>query len=385
MTKRPKGAIIGVGELKPTRYSEGKTTLSLLTEAALLAIKDAGISKEDIDGLLVGPQVGETPQHVPATVSEYIGLEPTMSNTVDLGGATGAGMVWRAAAAIEAGMCETVLCVLGNKNEKGSVPRSPNRNPIREFDVPFGASGANTSYALLKRQHMEEYGSKQEDFALLAYWSRKNALKNPKAIFYNKPVSVEDILASPMIADPLHLLEIVMPCAGAAAVIVTSEEKAKTAKKTPVYLRGAGEKITHRAVSQAPPLEQLPFYYSIPHALKQAGIEPEQLDLLSLYDCYTSVVAVQIESAGLCKPGEFGKWVRNHTLGHDGDFPLNTHGGQLGFGQADLAGGMSHVIEAVVQLRGEAHDRQIKDPKYALITGNGATLSETTALVLGRD
>ena len=385
MAKRPKGAIIGIGELKPVRYSEGKTTLSLIAEATQLALQDAGLTKDDIDGLLVGPQVGETPQHVPATISEYLGIEPAMSNTVDLGGATGAGMVWRAAAAIEAGMCETVLCVLGNKNEKDSVPRSPNRNPIREFDVPFGASGANTSYALLKRQHMEEYGSKQEDFALIAYWSRKNALKNPKAIFYNKPVSVEDILASPIIADPLHLLEIVMPCAGAAAVIVTSEEKAKTAKKTPVYLRGAGEKITHRAVSQAPPLEQLPFYYSIPHALKQAGIEPEQLDLLSLYDCYTSVVAVQIESAGLCKPGEFGKWVKNHTLGHDGDFPLNTHGGQLGFGQADLAGGMSHVIEAVVQLRGEAHDRQIKDPKYALITGNGATLSETTALVLGRD
>lgn len=385
MAKRPKGAIIGIGELKPVRYSEGKTTLSLIAEATQLALQDAGLTKDDIDGLLVGPQVGETPQHVPATISEYLGIEPAMSNTVDLGGATGAGMVWRAAAAIEAGMCETVLCVLGNKNEKDSVPRSPNRNPIREFDVPFGASGANTSYALLKRQHMEEYGSKQEDFALIAYWSRKNALKNPKAIFYNKPVSVEDILASPMISDPLHLLEIVMPCAGAAAVIVTSEEKAKTAKKTPVYLRGAGEKITHRAVSQAPPLEQLPFYYSIPHALKQAGIEPEQLDLLSLYDCYTSVVAVQIESARLCKPGEFGKWVRNHTLGHDGDFPLNTHGGQLGFGQADLAGGMSHVIEAVVQLRGEAHDRQIKDPKYALITGNGATLSETTALVLGRD
>ncbi len=173
MTKRPKGAIIGVGELKPTRYSEGKTTLSLLTEAALLAIKDAGISKEDIDGLLVGPQVGETPQHVPATVSEYIGLEPTMSNTVDLGGATGAGMVWRAAAAIEAGMCETVLCVLANKNEKGEALRSPNRNPIREFDVPFGASGANTSYALLKRQHMEVYGSKQEDFVQIAYWARK--------------------------------------------------------------------------------------------------------------------------------------------------------------------------------------------------------------------
>ncbi|MGN8646806.1 thiolase family protein [Gracilibacillus sp. HCP3S3_G5_1] len=383
MVKRPKGAIIGIGELKPVRYSEGKTTLALIAESVRLALADAGITKEDIDGLLVGPQVGETPQHVPATVSEYLGISPKMSNTVDLGGATGAGMVWRAAAAIEAGMCETVVCVLANKNEKGKALRSPNRNPIREFDVPFGASGANTSYALLKREHMEVYGSKQEDFARIAYWARKNALKNPKAIFYNQPVELEDILQSPMIADPLRLLEIVMPCAGGAAVIVTSEEKAKQANNKAVYLKGAGEKITHRAVSQAPTIDQLPFSYSIPHALQQAEIEGEDLDLLSLYDCYTSVVAVQLESIGICKPGEFGDFVNSHTFGHDGDYPLNTHGGQLGFGQADLAGGMSHVIEAVVQLRGEGGERQIPNPKYALVTGNGATLSETTALVLG--
>ncbi|WP_018932465.1 thiolase family protein [Gracilibacillus lacisalsi] len=383
MVKRPKGAIIGIGELKPVRYSEGKTTLSLIAESVQLALADAGLTKDEIDGLLVGPQVGETPQHVPATVSEYLGVSPIMSNTVDLGGATGAGMIWRAAAAIEAGMCETVVCVLANKNEKGQVPRSPNRNPIREFDVPFGASGANTSYALLKREHMEVYGSKQEDFARIAYWSRKNALKNPKAIFYDKPVELDDILQSPIISDPLRLLEIVMPCAGGAAVIVTSEEKAKQAKKKPVYLKGAGEKITHRAVSQAPAMDQLPFAYSIPQALQQAEINGEDLDLLSLYDCYTSVVAVQLESIGICRQGEFGDFVRNHTFGHDGDYPLNTHGGQLGFGQADLAGGMSHIIEAVIQLRGEGGDRQIADAKHALVTGNGATLSETTALVLG--
>ncbi|WP_163581045.1 thiolase family protein [Gracilibacillus saliphilus] len=383
MVKRPKGAIIGIGELKPVRYSEGKTTLSLIAESVQLALADAGLTKDEIDGLLVGPQVGETPQHVPATVSEYLGISPIMSNTVDLGGATGAGMIWRAAAAIEAGMCETVVCVLANKNEKGQVPRSPNRNPIREFDVPFGASGANTSYALLKREHMEVYGSKQEDFARIAYWSRKNALKNPKAIFYDKPVELDDILQSPIISDPLRLLEIVMPCAGGAAVIVTSEEKAKQAKKKPVYLKGAGEKITHRAVSQAPAIDHLPFAYSIPQALEQAEINGKDLDLLSLYDCYTSVVAVQLESIGICRQGEFGDFVRNHTFGHDGDYPLNTHGGQLGFGQADLAGGMSHIIEAVMQLRGEGEDRQIAGAKHALVTGNGATLSETTALVLG--
>ncbi|UOQ48915.1 thiolase family protein [Gracilibacillus caseinilyticus] len=383
MVKRPRGAIIGIGELKPERYSEGKTTLSLIAESVQLAIQDAAITKDDIDGLLVGPQVGETPQHVPATVSEYLGISPAMSNTVDLGGATGAGMIWRAAAAIEAGMCETVVCVLANKNERDSAPRSPNRNPIREFDVPFGASGANTSYALLKRQHMEEYGSQQEDFARIAYWSRKNALKNPKAIFYNKPVELEDISQSPLISDPLHLLEIVMPCAGGASVIVTSEEKAKKAAKRPVFLKGAGEKITHRAVSQAPALDRLPFQYSIPQSLRQANITAEELDLLSLYDCYTSVVAVQLESIGICEQGKFGEFVRGNSFSHDGDYPLNTHGGQLGFGQADLAGGMSHVIEAVVQLRGEGGDRQIPNAKHALVTGNGATLSETTSLVLG--
>ncbi|MCP3028569.1 thiolase family protein [Halobacillus sp. A5] len=384
MKRNVRGAIIGIGELQPVRYTSGETTLSLIAESVRLAIEDAGISKHEIDGLLVGPQVGETPQHVPATVSEYLGIDPTMSNTVDLGGASGPGMIWRAAAAIEAGMCETVVCVLANKNEKGETLRSPNRNPIREFDVPFGASGANTSYALLKRQHMEEYGSQQEDFARIAYWARKNAQKNPKAIFHGKPAELEDITASPLIADPLHLLEIVMPVAGGAAVIVTSEEKAaRVIQHKPVYLKGAGEKITHRAVSQAPRIDQLPFTYSIPRALEQAGVSVEDIDLFSLYDCYTSVVAVQLESAGLCAPGRFGELMRNHSFSHDGKYPLNTHGGQLGFGQADLAGGMSHVIEAVHQLRGEADNRQIPKAGHALVTGNGATLSETNALVLG--
>lgn len=385
MSKRrvPKAAIIGIGELKPVRYSEGMTTLGFLAEAVRLAVQDAGIEKEAIDGLLIGPQVGETPQHLPATVSEYLGIQPTMSNVVDLGGATGAGMVWRAAAAIEAGMCETVVCVLGNKHEKGEALRSPNRNPIREFDVPFGASGANTSYALLKQRHMAEYGSTQEEFALIAHWARKNAQLNPDAIFYGKPVSVEDVLNSPMIVDPLHLLEIVMLVAGASAIVVTASENVSATRHRPVYLIGAGEKVTHRAVSQAPSLEAAPLSFAIPHALEQAGLSINDMDLLSLYDCYTSVVAQTLENAGLCPPGQFGSWMKDHSFGHDGDWPLNTHGGQLGFGQADLAGGMSHIIEAVRQLRHEAGQRQIPNAQHALITGNGATLSEAAALILG--
>lgn len=377
-------ALVGVGELKPVRTTQGKTTLGMIAETARLAVTDAGLDKDQIDGLLVGPQVGETPQHVPATVAEYLGLRPRMANLVDLGGASGPGMIWRAAAAIGAGMATAVLCVLAN-HRNPIAPRSPNRNPIREFDVPFGASGANTAYALLKQRHMADYGTSDEDFAALAARSRANAQQNPEAIFHGKPATTADILASPLVASPLHLLEIVMPVAGGSAVVVVSGETAKRLqlRHDPVYLLGAGEMVTHRAMSQAPSLTSGPLKPAMAQAFAQAGTAPAELSLLSLYDCYTVMLAITLEDAGFCRPGQFAHWHRDHDLSYEGDFPLNTHGGQLGFGQADLAGGMTHVVEAVRQLRGTASGRQIADARTALITGNGATMSEAVALILG--
>jgi acetyl-CoA acetyltransferase len=374
---RIRGAIAGIGELKPTRSTDGATTLGMIAEVSRLAVLDAGLEPGAIDWLLVGPQVGETPQHVPATVAEYLGLQPKMANVVDLGGASGAGMVWRAAAAIEAGMCEAVLCVLANTRE-AVAPRSSNRNPIREFDVPFGASGANASYAMIKQRHMAEFGSRDEDFALVAAAARGNAQRNPEAIFFGRPATAKAVLASPMIASPLHLLEIVMPVAGGSAVVVTSAERARGLRRAPVHLLGAGEKVTHRALSQAPSLTSGPLRPAIAQALEQAGTNIGEIDVLSLYDCYTIMVATTIEDAGLAAPGRFGDWLRDAELTR-----LNPHGGQLGFGQPDLAGGMTHVVEAVRQLRGDTPLRQIADARLALVTGNGATMSEAIALVLG--
>ncbi len=377
-------AITGIGELKPQRRTDGVTTMELLARVSRLAALDAGVEPGEIDGLLVGPQVGETPQHVPATVAEYLGLQPTMSNVVDLGGASGPGMIWRAIAAIEAGMCETVLCVLGN-HRNPEAPRSPNRNPIREFDVPFGASGANLSYALLMQAHMAAYNCPPEDYALVAAGARANAQLNPMAIFHGQPASVEEVLASPMVTSPLHLFEIVMPVAGGEAVIVTTDKRSSRSPHKPVRLLGAGEKITHRAVSQAPSLTSGPLKPSMERAFAQAGMQAKDMRFLSLYDCYTIMVATTIEDAGLCAPGEFGAFLRDSGTGPEALYPLNTHGGQLGFGQPDLAGGMTHVVEAVRQLRGEAEGRQIADATSALVTGNGATMSEAVALVLGAE
>lgn len=377
-------AIVGIGELKPHRSTDGRTTLDMIAEVSRLAVQDAGLEPQQIDGLLVGPQVGETPQHVPATVAEYLGLKPSMANVVDLGGASAAGMVWRAAAAIASGMCETVLCVLANTRQE-PAPRSPNRNPIREFDVPFGASGANISYALLMQAHMARYGCRPEDYAAIAAWARANAQANPDAVFYGKPATTQAVLASPLVAAPLHLFEIVMPVAGGEAVIVTASDRARSMRQMPVQLLGAGEKVTHRAVSQAPDLTSGPLKYAMQRAFAQARLGAKDMSLLSLYDCYTIMVAITLEDAGLCPPGGFGSLIASSDLGPTGNLPLNTHGGQLGFGQPDLAGGMTHIVEAVRQLRHAAHGRQIPDARYALVTGNGATMSEATALVLGSD
>lgn len=384
MTAPWNAAITGIGELKPQRTTSGRTTLDMIAEVSRLAALDAGLEPDEIDGLLVGPQVGETPQHVPATVAEYLGLRPNMANVVDLGGASGAGMVWRAAAAINAGMCETVLCVLANTRQE-QAPRSPNRNPIREFDVPFGASGANISYALLMQAHMARYGCKPEDYARIAHWARRNAQANPDAIFYGKPASLDEVMASPLVASPLRLFEIVMPVAGGEAVIVTSAERARQSRRPQVRLLGAGEKVTHRAVSQAPDLTSGPLKHAVARAFGQAGLAARDMSLLSLYDCYTIMVAITLEDAGLCPPGGFGALIADSDLGPRGNLPLNTHGGQLGFGQPDLAGGMTHIVEAVRQLRHEAGARQIPNAQRALVTGNGATMSEATALVLGSE
>lgn len=377
-------AIVGIGELPPVRRTYGKATLDMLAEVSALAVADAGLEPAAIDGLLVGPQVGETPQHVPATVAEYLGLQPTMSNVIDLGGASGAGMAWRAAAAIAAGMCETVLCVLGNVREE-VPPRSPNRNPIRDFDVPFGASGANTAYALIARRHMHEYGTTSAQLAAAVVAQRENAQRNPAAVFHGQPLTVEEVLASPMVVDPLHMYEVVMPCAGGAAFVVTSAKRARSLSQTAVTIAGAGEKITHRAISCAPDLTVGPLKDAITRAYAQAGVGPKQIDLLSLYDCYSIMLAVTVEDAGFCRKGEGGPWLAEHDLTWAGDRPLNTHGGQLSCGQADLAGGMSHITEAVRQLRHDVQERQVSGAEWALVTGNGATMSEATALVLHRE
>ncbi|MGH1492657.1 MAG: thiolase family protein [Acidimicrobiales bacterium] len=403
MSLKGAAAVVGVAERPPQRYSGNATALDLFSEVATEALEDAGIARSDVDGLLVHP-AGGLPGFIPATVGEYLGLSTTFAEVVDLGGATGAGMVWRAAAAIQAGMCTTCLCLTasprrtpkprpdGANNGAKGKPRSPrsiqpkrDRSPAAEFDMPYGMIGANVGYAMIANRYTHEYGLEDEQRAKVAVDQRRNANANPSAIFHDQPLTIDDVLASEVICEPLHMLEIVMPAAGAAALLVTSADRASDAKHPPAWLLGAGESVTHSSLAQGPALDATGVGIAASGALTQAGVTPADVGLASLYDCYTIMVLLTLEEAGFCARGEAGAFVEAHDLTYAGDFPLNTHGGQLSFGQAGMAGGMSHVTEAVRQIQGRCGERQIPDLELAYAHGNGGIIAEQVGLVFGAE
>ncbi len=209
MSLKGKAAIVGLAELKPWKDAPPDITpLKLMSRLTVEAIADSGLEKKDIDGFLVGMPFADPGMLYPASACEVLGINPRMLNQVDIGGASPAGMVWRAAAAINAGLCNAVLCIVADLNKLGDQ-RVPVVSVQREFEAPYGNIGANCGYAMVAHRHMYEYGTKPEQMAKIAVDQRANALKNPLATFNDKPLTIEDVLSSRMIVDPLHIYEIV--------------------------------------------------------------------------------------------------------------------------------------------------------------------------------
>jgi acetyl-CoA C-acetyltransferase len=383
MTLRGKAAAIGIAEMKPLKDMGGLTPLAIIARMAREAIADAGLGPSDVDGLLTGVPVGDTGMLYPASVVEYLGLRARYLDVVDIGGASAAGMMWRAAAAIQAGLCTTALCVCGDTFGRVEGSRWPTISLTREFEAPYGTMAANTGYALIAQRHMHEYGTTAEQLAKIAVDQRANALRNPLALFNERAITVADVVDSPLIADPLHLLEIVKPCTGGAAFIMASADRARYAPHPPVYLLGAGELCTHANITYAPDITASPIVATARAAFDMAGLSPRQMHFVQPYDCYTITVCITLEDAGFCKKGQGGAFVAEHDLTYSGDLPCNTHGGQLSFGQPGLAGGMSHVIEGIRQLMGRGETRQVENAQFGFVNGNGGIMSEQCSLVLG--
>ncbi|MFC1982510.1 thiolase family protein [Chloroflexota bacterium] len=355
--------------------------------AARQAIADAGFRKEDIDGILVEAPRDERGRAFPATFAEYLQIFPNFASSVGLAGASAAGMVSHAAAVIDAGLCHNVLLVTGGIADSGPASEIRAVRPERiraEFEDPYGPMGVNSSYAMIACRHAHEFGTTDKQRARIAVDQRTNACANPDALFFGIPITVEDVLSSRIVVDPLHLLEIVRPCSGAAALVMTSAQRARDLPHPPVYLLGAGGCTTHGSITYAPSLTTSPIKVAADKAFDMAGVTPADIHVVSVYDCYTITVLITLEDAGFCKKGEGGPFVEETDLTYKGKLPVNTHGGQLSFGQADLAGGMSHVTEAALQLMGRAGERQVTDCQLAYVNGNGGIMADAVSLILGR-
>lgn len=390
-------AIVGVTEWKPARrWEEPMFDLDAFARLGAELIEDSGLEKSDVDGFCIF-STREAPMLAPSAVAEHLGIRSRFNERVDLGGATPAAMVWRAAAAIEVGVCNAVLVMTPaitrpSPERRGERPPPSNKpvymgadvwgSPQALFEVPAGLVGATPSYAMIARLYMDTFGLDEETLAKIAVEQRYNAQANPDAFFYRRPMTIDDVMTSPMIADPLKMLEVVMPLFGGAAVLVVSTELAKRAKHRPVMVSGYGEEMTHRSITSMPDMLDSPVTGSAARAFAMAGTTPAAMQTAQIYDCYTITVLRSLEDAGFCKVGQGGDFVRERDFRYDGDFPLNTNGGQLSFGQCGIAGGMTHVIEAVRQLQGRADERQVQGCERAFVNGNGGMMSEQVSLIL---
>jgi len=390
-------AIAGLTEWKPARvWDRPLFNMEAMAQLASELIADTGLEKGEIDGLVIaGTQ--ESPMLAPSAVAEYLGVRSRFNERVDIGGASPAGMVWRAAAAIEVGVCESVLVLCPGTPQppehgdiaNGKMVMPPYLfgetwgSPQGQFEIPAGLVAATPSYAMLAQRYMATYELDEETLAKVAVHARHNAQSNPDAIFYGKPITIDDVMSSRVVADPLKLLEVVMPCFGGAGVLVTSLERASRATHRPAIVSGFGEELTHKSLTYMPDLLDSPVRGAAERAFKMAGTKPSKIDMAALYDCYTITVLLTLEDAGFCKKGQGAAFIREHDLRHDGnDFPVNTGGGQLGGGQAGLAAGLSHVTEAVRQIQGRAGMRQLENCDLTFVNGNGGMMSEQVSLVL---
>ncbi|MCV7032032.1 thiolase family protein [Mycobacterium sherrisii] len=396
---RGEAAIVGIAELPAERRPTGppRFTLDQYALLAKAAVADAGLDPSHINGLLTHG-VAESAMFAPATLCEYLGLALDFGERVDLGGATSAGMIWRAAAAIELGICDAALAVVPGS---AALPQSRRRpaaasnwygassnnygSPQAEFEIPYGNVGQNAPYAQIAQRYAAVFGYAPAALAKIAVDQRTNACAHPGAVFHGTPITADEVLASPMIADPIHLLETVMRVHGGAGVLLANADLARRGRHRPVWVKGFGEHLAFKTPTYADELLNTPIARAADRAFAMAGLNRSDIDVASIYDCYTITVLMTLEDAGFCAKGAGMSWVAQHDLTYRGDFPLNTAGGQLSFGQAGMAGGMHHVVDGARQLMGRGADAQVADCHTAFVTGNGGIMSEQVALIMQGD
>jgi acetyl-CoA acetyltransferase len=388
---KAKAVISGLGITEMGRVY-GHDASHFAAEAIQRAVDDAGLRKDQIDGLLVNPGVTPVGGIGGIGLQNYLGLTHLrLLSSMNVGGATACVMVQYAALAVAHGMANHVLCVFadaplregrgGGAAYGGAAGPGPRPVGMGGLYTTFGVFGVNAQYAIATRRHMAMYGTTNDHLGAIAVAERQWATMNPVAE-HREPMTIEDYHASRWVVEPLHLLDCCLVSNGGVAVIVSRAEEAKELKQPPVHIWGMGQGHPGDMRRKGWDVEtQTGAPMSKEKAFSMAGIGIEDIDVLQVYDCYTYTVLVTLEDYGFCKKGEGGPFVADGRLGPGGSLPTNTGGGQL---SAYYMWGMTPLSEGIIQARGQGGDRQVPKHDVVLVTGNGGILDHHSTLVLSK-
>ncbi|MFD8419771.1 acetyl-CoA acetyltransferase [Streptomyces sp. NPDC059466] len=388
-TGKRKVAVVGVA-LSDCGRVDDATPYTLHAQAARRALADAGLDRARVDGF-GSAGLGTLP---PAEVAEYLGLRPAWVDSTAVGGSTWEVMAAHAADAIAAGHARAVLLVYGSTaradikagRRTGDLSFGA-RGPL-QFEVPYGHT-LIAKYAMAARRHMHQYGTTLEQLASVAVQARANAALNPEAMF-RAPITVDDVLSGPMIADPFTKLHCCLRSDGGAAVLLVAEEYVRDCRTAPVWILGTGEHVSHTTMSEWADFTVSPAAVSGRLAFERAGIRPDEIDVAEIYDAFTYMTLVTLEDLGFCAKGEGGAFVDagKGRLLVGGELPVNTDGGGLSAQHPGMRG-LFLLVEAVRQLRGEADGHQVRrpdgePPRLAVASGTGGWFCSSGTVVLGR-
>ncbi|HXM57883.1 MAG TPA: acetyl-CoA acetyltransferase [Candidatus Dormibacteraeota bacterium] len=382
MTGDRVAAIAGVAESDLGEVAP-KTAMQLQAEAAREALAEAGLTFADVDALLSAGGEGYAPS---MALGEYLGIRPRYTDSTNIGGSSFVAHAGHAYRAIQAGLCEVALITYGSTQRSAASRTLGRGGGVRgsgQFEGVWGLPLPVGAYALAATRHMHEYGTTSEQLAELAVATRAWAVLNPKA-FMRDPITVDDVLCSRWIAEPLHLLDCCLVTDGGGAVVIVSAARARDLPKPPVWILGHGESHTHLGIASMPDLTTTPAEHSGAAAFAMAGVRPADVDVAELYDSFTITVLLTLEALGFCGRGESGAFVTGGRTGPGGEFPVNTNGGGLSYCHPGMYG-IFTLIEATRQLRGECGPRQVDGARVALANGTGGVLSSAATVVLGRD
>lgn len=370
-------AVVGVAESELGQVAVGTTPLDLMAQGVVRALADCGLRLSDVDGLFAA---STQLRFTTMALAEYLGIVPRYQDSTQIGGSSFMSHIAHAMTAIEQGLCEVAVIAHGSTQRSLSRATASPRE-FNPYESPYRPMLPVSAYAMAASRHMHQYGTTIEQLAEVAVAARRWALLNPVA-WEKQPLTIADVLAAPRVSDPLGVRDCCLVNDGGGAIVLTSATRARTLAKTPAYVLGVGESLSHASISGMPDLTHTAASRSGAQAYAMAGVTAADVDVALVYDAFTINTVLFLEDLGFCAKGEGGPFVQGGAIGPGGRFPVNTNGGGLSYCHPGMYG-LLLLVEAVRQLRGECGVRQVPGCALALAHGNGGVLSSQATVLLG--